>query len=219
MKHFAAERWVDFVRGLVAEPEHGSMVAHLSAGCQKCQRMAGVMASLVGTAAAASRYEPPREVAGRVTTLYAPPSQPKHATRSVPMQLVYDSFRQPLPAGVRGGDRPSQALYQTANHSLDLCMNRERLKGQYGAARMVLVGQITDRKAPGRRLSEMPVMLISGRRVAAHGVSNEWGEFHFEYDPKKRLRLQVPLEGGKRIEIPLHRWGGPPAEPSGRGRA
>jgi hypothetical protein len=37
-------------------------------------------------------------------------------------------------------------------------------------------------------------------------VCNQFGEFQMEYEPRRNLRLYVPLpEAGKRLEIPLSR--------------
>lgn len=68
---------------------------------------------------------------------------------------------------------------------------------------MVLVGQIADRNEPDRPVAGVPVLLVRGRHVAARTVSNALGEFHFEYDPKEGLHLQIPLEGDKKIELPV----------------
>ncbi len=86
----------------------------------------------------------------------------------VPARLLYDSSREPLPAGLRTQQRLSrQALYQAGDYSLDL-----RLESERGTSRVALVGQIQNRKQPGKRLGGVPVLLVSGKQILAQAVSN-----------------------------------------------
>src|SRR5205807_8103718 len=120
----------------------------------------------------------------------------------MPARLLYDSFREPLPAGLRTQQRLSrQYLYQAGDYSLDL-----RLENERGSPRVALVGQIQNRKQPGKRLGSVPVQLLSGKQVLAQATSNSLGEFQMEYEPSKHLRLYVPVrQAGKQIEVPLSR--------------
>src|SRR5207302_9303150 len=114
-------------------------------------------------------------------------------------RLLYDSFREPLPAGVRTQQRMSrQTLYQAGDYSLDL-----RLENERDSSRVGLVGQIQNRKEPGKRLGGVLVLLVSGEQVLAQAVSNSLAEFQMDYAPTKRLRLYMPVRpAGKQIEMP-----------------
>src|SRR5207244_12716639 len=106
----------------------------------------------------------------------------------IPARLLYDSFREPLPAGVRTQRRLSrQALYVAGDYSLDLHWENER-----GSPRVALVGQIKNQKEPSKHLGDVPVLLISGKKLLARTVRNALAEFHMEYSPKTHLRLYVP---------------------------
>ena len=120
----------------------------------------------------------------------------------MPARLLYDSFREPLPAGLRTQQRLSrQYLYQAGDYSLDV-----RLENERGSPRVALVGQIQNRKQPGKRLGSVPVQLLSGKQVLAQATSNSLGEFQMEYEPSKHLWLYVPVrQAGKQIEVPLSR--------------
>jgi len=124
----------------------------------------------------------------------------------MPARLLYDSFREPLPAGLRTQQRLSrQYLYQAGDYSLDL-----RLENERGSPRVALVGQIQNRKQPGKRLGSVPVQLLSGKQVLAQATSNSLGEFQMEYEPSKHLRLYVPVrQAGKRVDVS-------PSQPVGR---
>ena len=213
-EHFAKDRWVDYTRGLSRDQERTAMEGHLSSGCTKCRRTAELLGKLAAAALAEAEYQPPPSVLRRAKAIFPRPggSESAETPARILARLIYDSFRDPLPAGMRAGDRPSQALFEAEDYSLDLHLSRERVDRERGEPRMVLVGQIADRKKPGKRMADLPVLLVSGRRVAARGVSNEMGEFHLEYDPRQRLRLRIPVAGRKHIEIPLPRsnqWGMP----------
>src|SRR5207245_5031022 len=89
-----------------------------------------------------------------------------------PSRLHYDSLRERLPAGVRTQQRLSrQALYQAGDYSLDL-----RLENESGTSRVTLVGQIQNRKQPGKRLGGVPALLFSGKQGVGQAVSNSTGE-------------------------------------------
>jgi hypothetical protein len=102
--------------------------------------------------------------------------------------------------GVRSLERFShQALYEAGDFALDL-----RLDQEYGTTTVVLVGQISDRSQPTRKLTNLPVFLMSGGEILTRASSNQFGEFHLEYEPRGRLTLCAAVGNGKRIEVPLH---------------
>jgi hypothetical protein len=83
---------------------------------------------------------------------------------------------------------------------VDLRLDREN-KG----SRISLVGQVGHRSTPAAAIANVPVSLMAGQRVIAKAMSNEYGEFHFEYDPTQHLQLRVPMGPvGKSIEVRLH---------------
>jgi hypothetical protein len=66
------------------------------------------------------------------------------------------------------------------------------------------VGQIIDREQPTSDLSDLPVLLMSGKAVIARARSNRFGEFQMEYEPGRRLRLLLPVEKrGQGVEVRL----------------
>src|SRR5574340_163903 len=192
MKHFDITQWADYTRGLIAEPEARTMLEHLDSGCEKCRRAANVFAKLTPLARAEASTEVPEYVvhcAKAIAALARPESveiTPRSAAR-----LLFDSFLEPMPAGVRSQHSLTrQTRYEAGRYAVDLRQEFER-----GSSRITLLGQIADREAPDTPVSESPVYLISGKTVVAQATSNQFGEFQMEYSPRRNLRLQIPLAG------------------------
>lgn len=192
MSHFDISEWADFVRGLVEPARREVMDGHLASGCEKCGRMAALLDSAVRLAREDARFEVPEYAVHCARAIFSL-RQPE-CVRIMPRvlsRLVFDSFAEPLPAGVRAQQPLSrQTLYEAGPYALDL-----RQEQECGSARVALVGQIADREQPARALAGVSVVLTSGRTVLARTASNEFGEFHVEYDSTRRIRLQVGIEG------------------------
>jgi|SRR3989441_12300561 len=203
MKHFELAEWTDFVRGLIEKSARLPLEHHLASGCRKCRHTADLLRKLVIAAHSDSQVQVPDYAlrCARAIFLLQQPEKVQILPR-IPARLLYDSFREPLPAGLRTQQRLSrQYLYQAGDYSLDV-----RLENERGSPRVALVGQIQNRKQPGKRLGSVPVQLLSGKQVLAQATSNSLGEFQMEYEPSKHLRLYVPVrQAGKQIEVPLSR--------------
>src|SRR5437870_3021106 len=190
MNHFDISKWADFVRGLIEESAQVAMERHLASGCRKCRHTAELLRKLVTAARNDSQVQVPDYAlrCARANFFLQQPEKVQILPR-IPARLLYDSFREPLPTGLRTQQRLSrQALYQAGDYSLDL-----RLENERGTSRVALVGQIQNRKQAGKRLGSVPVQLLSGKQVLAQATSNSLGEFQMEYKPSKHLRLYVPV--------------------------
>lgn len=165
------------------------MKAHLDSGCPSCTATVRRLEKLAAVIAGDSGREAPEQVVQNAKWIFAL-QLPDQATLSTRMaRLVYDSFREPFPAGVRSGQRLSRrAIYQAGDVCVDL-----RLDGEDGG-KVNLVGQVGHCTVPAKAIASVHVSLMAGRRMIAQAVSNEYGEFHFEYKPAPHLRLQVPLD-------------------------
>src|SRR2546427_12207625 len=204
MKHFELAEWTDFVRGLIEKSARLPLEHHLASGCRKCRHTADLLRKLVIAAHSDSQVQVPDYAlrCARAIFLLQQPEKVQILAR-IPARLLYDSFREPLPAGLRTQQRLSrQALYQAGDYSLDL-----RLENERGTSRVALVGQIQNRKQAGKRLGGgVPVLLVSGKKILAHAVSNSLGEFQMEYAPQKHQRLYVPVHrSGKRVRVFLNK--------------
>lgn len=116
-------------------------------------------------------------------------------------RLIFDSFRDPLPAGMRasqGVDR--RLLYAFGSLKVDLW-----IEPQAGSNRIGFTGQILDSARPGRRIDSASVGLLGWKGPLAHATTNEFGEFHLDFDAEPSVRLQIKSNQTDEITIPLPR--------------
>lgn len=203
MNHFDISNWTDFARGCAADPDRVAMAAHLASGCRRCGATVSLMQRVVVSTRADQDYEPPADVVRCVKAISAlqRPRSTSVAARLV-ARLVFDSFRNPLPAGMRAEDRVSRhTLYEAGDFFLDL-----RLEQEQESSFATLVGQLTNRSDPDSALAGAPVLLMTGKDIVAHAVYNRFGEFQMDYPPARHLRLCIALAPpDKRIEVSLDR--------------
>ena len=151
------------------------------------------------------RREPPLPVA----QMEAPSARPRpgelfeQVVRKA--SLVFDSFREPLPAGVRAGFGPSarRLLYKAGRYVVMLRLDRAADSG-----RLSLVGQILDEGHPKKPLHELPVSVFKGRMTVGRTLTNDFGEFQLQADPAKNLRLSFEVPETKAFTVSLPSIGG-----------
>src|SRR6185369_10647065 len=121
--------------------------------------------------------------------------RPKRGNR-IPIELIFDSFLAPMPAGLRATWQVGwQGLYRAGDCSVDL-----RIEPELKTSRAAVIGQITNHVAPEVEMSDLPVCLRSGKLVIAETLSNRFGEFQMEYDQQAQLNLFIRLRDSKNIQ-------------------
>src|SRR5713101_1435977 len=114
-------------------------------------------------------------------------------------RLISDSFRDPLPAGVRGlHDRSRRLLYAAGSLRVDLLIEVEA-----GSKRLALVGQILDSAKPDRRFDGVPVTLQGWKGLVAQTAAEEFGEFHLDFNFESSVSLEIRIAETNCITIPL----------------
>ena len=208
MRHFDISDWADFARGTATDADRAAMDAHLTAGCRRCNATLAFVKRVASATRADSLYGPPDSVvrcAKAIGTMLRPQRVP--VSRLV-ARLVYDSFRDPAPVGLRAEDRVSRhTTHEAGSFAVDL-----RLEHMKGSPVATLVGQLTNRQEPEGALAEAPVMLMSSKDIIAHTVYNRFGEFQMDYAPSRNLRLFVDVSSGKRLELSLGRLADDPTQ-------
>lgn len=208
MKHFSIWQWADFVRGLGEDAARSEMDAHLASRCSRCQRIVHLLRRVAVAAHGEAGYEPPEHAIQFAKAVYLLSSPEKISFPRLVARLVYDSLREPLPAGMRGLDRPSRhAMYEAGSYCLDL-----QIEQQHASGPVTLIGQLADRDNPMTSTPEVPVWVMERNSLVASALCNRFGEFQLEYAPRLHLRLHVPIRAaGKRLEVSLDRLTPKPA--------
>jgi hypothetical protein len=200
-EHFREEDWLDFARE-VGDREHRARVAqHLEAGCPECEQTFRLWAAVLSVADQATQVGPPDSVLRTMKQRFAQ-RRPKKLGERIAAQaaLVFDSFRQPMLAGMRAssGIASRQLLYKAGRYTI-------KLQVEPGAAqRLSIVGQILDEQEPSGGLRDIAVLALRGTRTLDRTVTNPLGEFHLEPDATDKLQLSVdvPEIGTFTVESP-----------------
>jgi hypothetical protein len=204
MKHYGIAQWVDFARGLVPELDGSVMRRHLSDGCGECQELADFCSKVSNICQDMAAVSVPEWVVRNARAIF-PVRKVEAAKRvfRIPVELIYDSFLVPAPAGLRATWQVGwQALYRAGDCSLDL-----RVEPELHSSRAAVIGQISNHMVPAGRMEGIPVYVKAGRVVVAETRSNAFGEFQMEYEQQGRLQLCVDMENGsKRFQVPLKKF-------------
>jgi len=195
VKHFAITQWTDYVRGV--GPEQERMKQHLSE-CDACARVAGALQRLTVVASRSPVPEVPDDLVRSACAIFSLNKPEKVTVSRLIAKLMYDSFREPLPAGVRSQTSLSRhALYEAGDYCIDL-----RIEYKNGDDRVDMVGQVVSKRDPNVPAAGSSIVLKSGSESKAQTKTNKLGEFQLAYEPATRLRLHIPMEE-KFIEVPL----------------
>jgi hypothetical protein len=204
MKHFALEDWADFVREVVEPIQRAAMQRHLNEKCKRCLRAMAVWQGVLNIWRQEANYQPP-ESAVRSAKAYYGVYRPQVGLSGAAKiaELIFDSFRQPLPAGVRAsGVASRQLLYRLGKTLIDM-----RLEAGDKPHRISLVGQVLDSSETDRGISDVPVILLHRSESMAQTVTNQFGEFHLAFDAAPELHLRIERGEPEAIVIPLRAIG------------
>jgi hypothetical protein len=223
-EHFREEDWLDFARE-VGDQDHRARVAqHLEAGCSECEQTLRLWAAVLSVADQATQAGPPDSILRRMKERFSA-HRPRKLREKIAAQaaLVFDSFRQPLLAGMRAssGTLARQLLYKAGRYTIKL-----QVEPGAGVERMSIVGQILDDQDPAGGLRDIAVLALRGSKTLDRTITSPLGEFHLEPDATDKLQLSVDVpeigtftvEPPRRAESGGRGVSGKAAGSSGRGR-
>ncbi|HZM49167.1 MAG TPA: hypothetical protein VFE68_01690, partial [Vicinamibacteria bacterium] len=175
-EHFREEDWLDFARD-VGDSEHRARVAqHLEAGCSECEQTFRLWAAVLSVADQATQAGPPDFLLDRMKERFSR-QRPKKLRERLADQaaLVFDSFRQPMLAGMRAsaGASARQLLYKAGRYTIKV-----QVEPGAGEEQMSIVGQILDDLDPSGAMRDIAVLAVRGSKTLDRTVTNPLGEFH-----------------------------------------
>ena len=188
--HPREEDWVDYARGAGAPDVRARLARHLEDGCDACGQAVRLWEAVSGAARDEPSYEPPAEAVREVLGRFRIQGRPSLAERVVRQAaLLFDSFREPLPAGVRAtGTVPRQLLYRAGPYTVKL-----RVEPEPESERLSIVGQILDEADPSAVLQDIGVLALQGSTMLDRTLTNRLGEFTLEPDAAANLYLSVAV--------------------------
>jgi hypothetical protein len=198
MEHYSLEKWADFALQVIREQERAEMQNHLDIdGCRNCSKLLGLWQRVQVAARNEQSYQPPDSVVRSMKGAFALHG-PRRATRGVHaiVEVLFDSARNPLPAGVRSvGTVPRQLLYGIGDYRVDL-----RIDPQGETGKADVAGQVLNSVEPSR-VQALRVALLSDRKVVSESVTGQFGEFQLIADRSGRFHLRVDLPG-REVSLP-----------------
>jgi hypothetical protein len=200
MQHLNIEEIINYVHGQSSDTEKSVVETHLME-CPKCLQQKHEFQNLVVGLAEDSSFEPPAELVEWGINLFQPKARVAGApTRPrVIAMLIYDTYDQPLLAGVRrAGVPPRQLLFRSGNVDVDVKIESSRPND-----RISLIGQVLSTEP--KFFPNTPVNLESHGVVRYRTTTNGVGEFSFDEVPKDTYHLSVDLPERQIMLFCVHR--------------
>jgi hypothetical protein len=198
MQHFSEQAWADFIREISESEMKANIESHLARGCCDCRATLGVWNQVQTMVSNETSYMPPESLVRMVKQEFAATKSPKQ--ESVLASLLFDTFAQPLTAGIRSGAAVArQLVYEAEGLTVDL-----RLDSQPQSGKVLVVGQVLDKRHPRVSPNGVSIALWTPNgQPFLHVGPNESGEFQLEFERRDDLRLLIDVAGRKTIRIPL----------------
>jgi hypothetical protein len=201
MQHITVENLITYMDGRVSDVEKSTLESHVS-GCGDCTELKQELQALVHRLQDDSHFEPPAELVQRGIDVFQPLMQPQGAiggVRKFIASLIFDTYDQPMLAGVRRvGAPPRQLLFRAGDVDVDV-----KIESMEANDRITLVGQVLSNS--DKFLDNTPVKLESHGIVRYRTKTNVVGEFSFDEVPKDTYHLSVDLPEGQITLFCVHR--------------
>jgi hypothetical protein len=176
------------------------MDAHLSSECRICIQTFRIWSAAFEVAQREREYEPPEDIVRLVKDAYALRQRTPFLAQLAKMaEVVFDSFRAPLPAGIRGvGGIPRHLLHHAGEFQIDLRLEHE------DRTHSSLTGQIMHASADSRLTAGAGIILVKEPDTPiAQTIANSLGEFRVEFQHGDRLTLYADIGGMTLIGVQL----------------
>jgi hypothetical protein len=202
MRHLNAENLMEYVEGHATVEAKTAVDSHLSQ-CSDCTELKQELEQFILQLQADAAFEPPADLVQWGVSLFQPMLQPKESAggkiRKFVASLVFDTFDEPMLAGVRRvGAPPRQLLFRAGDVDVDV-----KIESMEANDRISLVGQVLSNTE--KFFDNTPVKLESHGTVRYKTMTNFVGEFAFDEVPKDTYHLSVDLPEGQITLFCVHR--------------
>ncbi len=195
MRHPTVETILNFVDN---KTDVVGVADHISS-CSRCGEKAQEFKGLLGFIREDAVNEPPAELLEWGVQLFQPVLRPTEGKLGrIFAKLVFDSFEQPLPAGIRHvGSIPRQLLFKAGEVDVDI-----RIESA-DDDRISLAGQVLSDSTDF--FDDTPVRLESHGIIRYKTRTNPVGEFAFDQVPQDTYHLSMDLPEGQVTLFCVHR--------------
>jgi hypothetical protein len=202
MRHVNTENLMEYMDGQASSESKTMIDSHLTQ-CSDCLQLKQELEQFVLQLQADASFEPPAELVQWGVSLFQPMLQPAETTvgkvRKFVASLVFDTFDEPMLAGVRRvGAPPRQLLFRAGDVDVDV-----KIESMEANDRISLVGQVLSNTE--KFFDNTPVKLESHGTVRYKTMTNFVGEFAFDEVPKDTYHLSVDLPEGQITLFCVHR--------------
>lgn len=200
MQHYSLEDWADFARNVARDEKKLAMRSHLETECKPCTKLYTLWQRVDVAARRESTYQPPETAVRTVKGLGAIHgiAKPRSAGSKL-AELLFDSFRSPLQAGVRStATAARQLLYGAGDYRIDV-----RIEPRTDSDKVAVVGQVLNAVDPAKRSPSLPVILLKGKKIVSVSQTNSFGEFNLECELVDDLKLHLKVPTQMDVWIPL----------------
>lgn len=203
MSHFSDEIWADWARGIASADAGAEIRDHLASGCVGCSSSLATWEGVAELARREPDYEPPESVLRRAVALFEQyaPTRPAVLERSTKLaELVFDSFDNPLPAGIRSLERATRHVsYKAGSYFVDVRIEEAGTSGWAS-----VIGQLMHHPdASALSLEGLSVVVTAGRAMVAETTTNRFGEFAFEMETHRDNHLAIGVGDEFAVVVPL----------------
>jgi hypothetical protein len=199
MKHISDDSWIDFARGKASSSKEAELKRHLDE-CAKCRRSFELWSAVIEIVRREEEYRPSDDATRCAKAMYGLQDALESLTGKK-ADLIFDSFRAPLIAGVRKSHTPSQRQlqYEFGPILIDIELSKE----SGGSEKSILLfGQISTRDE-GQEVNDCRAFLVRGKRVTAQTKCSRLGEFHFDFADGKNWKLLIDVGRQEIIQLLL----------------
>ncbi|MBI4907485.1 MAG: hypothetical protein HY820_27920 [Acidobacteria bacterium] len=197
--HFDDDTWLDVVRS-IPTAANDELQQHLNSGCETCHAALRLWTGVRDSLPEALLEGPSEQAVRAVLKAFELQNKVPLLTRiAEAARLLFDSSFEPVPFGVRGGNRPARHLLHEAGGTLiDLRIEQET------SGPACITGQIHAADSLNAGPHPPAIYLVQdGQRLIANTLCTGLGEFQMEFQQQGRLSIFVEMSASQIVGIQL----------------
>lgn len=199
--HPSDDAWLDLAHEVCSPQTADALEQHLREGCDKCRAVYSIWKTALAAAGRDQAYEPPADSVRAVKSAFSLRRRLPFLDRvATAANLLYDSFREPLPAGFRGNAGAARLLlHEAGNFRIDLRVETDPPEGpRWIAGHIVKSG-----KEPEYTSGSAVLIRDSSGEVVAQTFADKAGEFQVRLPSGDEVTAYVEVPDRKLIRITI----------------